>query len=791
MVNKKIYVVGGGISGLVLSYELLKKGCEVVLIEKSKYLGGLARSFKWKGHDVDLGPHIYHTPHKDILNYWKKEFKNLLFPKKHWAKNYKNNRFYDYPISKEFILSLGKDVSNKIFKELESCKKNNLKNSKNYYEYTLNLAGPTLQKLFFTDYPKKLWGLDTKKLDANWAPKRVEVRDKRKPFYDKQFSAVGIKGSGSIINELENKALKKGLKIIFRNEVKKFKTNENRITKIKLKNKEITVEKNDIVINTTSLTNISNQFNINCNLRFRGIKLVFLLVKNNKIFPNKTDFVYFDDPKIIFNRVSNQNSFIKNPVRETTVLCFEITYSKNDKIDKMSEKEIMNRVIKDFYNLSFVSKGIVKSSKLINLPEVYPFYNRGYQSELSSIKSKLESYSNAYFLGSLAEFAYNDIQILFGKAIDLADFLTSKTIESNKINKMNTTKSFNQNFNLKENLIGSFQNVFIIAEAGLNHNGDINLAKRLIEEAKKSGANAIKFQSFKAENRVSKIGKTSRYVEKILGIEETDYEMLKKLELTKLQMKTLINHARKVGIDIFTAPFDLETFYELEKLQIPYYKIASFDITNLDLIAAVASTKKPIIISTGMSNLSEIEEAVETVSKQQNNKLALLQCTSNYPTPFSNINLKAIDTLKNAFKVPVGLSDHSIGVEIPIAAAARGASIIEKHFTLDNSMEGPDHILSLNPSNFLDMVTKIRNVEQSLGDGVKRVSPSEFRTIMRFKKTCYTNCDIKKGEIITDKKIILKGPAYGIAPKYKSVINGMRANKLIKKDTPIIWEDIS
>ena len=203
--NKKAYVIGAGSTGLITSYELKKKGFDVEIIEQSNQVGGLAKSIKINNKDVDLGPHIYHSPDQDIIEYWKKEFPKLMHQRDHWAKNFKNGQFYDYPISREFINSLGKETTNKINNEIKNVDKKKLKEAKNYYDYTLNLAGPTLQEMFFTVYPEKVWGVSTKKLDANWAPKRVEIREKSRPFYSNQFAAVGIEGSGTIIRALEKK----------------------------------------------------------------------------------------------------------------------------------------------------------------------------------------------------------------------------------------------------------------------------------------------------------------------------------------------------------------------------------------------------------------------------------------------------------------------------------------------------------------------------------------------------------------------------------------------------------
>lgn len=339
--------------------------------------------------------------------------------------------------------------------------------------------------------------------------------------------------------------------------------------------------------------------------------------------------------------------------------------------------------------------------------------------------------------------------------------------------------------------IGEDEKTFVIAEIGLNHNGDINLAKQLIDLAIDNGTDAVKLQSYKSKHRVAKDGKTSRYVEKILGTEETDFEMFKKNELTIEQTKELFDYAKDRTI-IFSAPFDLESVDELGTLGVDCYKIASFDLVNLPLIQKVAKTMKPIIISTGMSSLSEVEDALHTVASTGNENVILLQCTSSYPCPPESMNIKAIDTMRQAFGgLPVGLSDHVIGDTVSLAAVARGANVIEKHFTVDKRMEGPDHILSLTPSELKDMVLRIRLIEEALGDGIKQAAPDEMSTIIRFRKTMYSNRDITKGEIISSEDIVYKGPAYGIYAKYENIVLGQFALEDIKKDTPITWDLIT
>jgi sialic acid synthase SpsE/protoporphyrinogen oxidase len=789
---KKYYILGAGVSGLTLAYELLKKGQKVEIIEKDEFVGGLAKTFKWKNQEVDLGPHIYHTPDKDIQEYWENEFDGLFYQREHWSKNLKNGKFFDYPISKEFVDNLPKNIRNKIYMELENCNQVDLVNAKNFYEYIQALAGETLQKMFFINYPEKLWGIPTTELDVNWAPKRIQIREKATPFYWGQWSAVGNEGSGTIIKSLEKKILKLG-GIIKTNEcVNQLHMHKTRISIIETDSRIINIKNDEVILNTTSYTVTTKLIKKETKLKYRGIILVFLELNHVDILPKGVDFIYIDAKEIYFNRVSDQNSFVKEPNLDKTIICCEITYTKGDSYDLMDEKIFINEVKRQFVELGLTKdEKYILDTKIVKLSEVYPMFFVGYQNELAKTKTIVDSISNMYSIGSLAEYAYSDLQVLFGKAIDLAEVLTNKTFRINKIDKTIPRLFFKKKVTICDFDIGEGENTFVIAEIGLNHNGNINLAKKLIDLAVESGANAVKLQSYKSKYRVAKDGKTSRYVEKILGTEETDFEMFQKNELSLSQTKELFDYAKDKTI-IFSAPFDLESVDELESLGIDCYKIASFDLVNLPLIKKVASTQKPIIISTGMANLSEVEDALQTVASTGNDNVILLQCTSSYPCPPESMNIKAIDTMKQAFgDLPVGLSDHVIGDVISLAAVARGANVIEKHFTIDKRMEGPDHILSLTPIELKDMILKIRLIEESLGDGIKQAAPDEISTIIRFRKTMYSSRAIKKGEKICVDDIIYKGPAYGIYAKYENIVLGQYAIEDIKQDTPITWDLIS
>ncbi|AST56848.1 N-acetylneuraminate synthase [Thermoanaerobacterium thermosaccharolyticum] len=324
--------------------------------------------------------------------------------------------------------------------------------------------------------------------------------------------------------------------------------------------------------------------------------------------------------------------------------------------------------------------------------------------------------------------------------------------------------------------------VFIIAEAGVNHNGDIENAKKLIYVAKKSGADAVKFQTFKSEKVISKFAQKAEYQKETTGESDTQLDMVKKLELPYKDFKELKKYCDEVEINFMSTPFDLDSIEFLNELNIDVFKIPSGEITNLPYLIKIAQTNKPIIMSTGMSTLDEIEAAINILRQNGSGEITLLHCTTEYPAPYKDVNLRAMKTLRERFKVNVGYSDHTKGIEIPIAAVAMGAAVIEKHFTLDRNMEGPDHKASLEPDELKAMVQAIRNVESALGDGIKRPTESEIKNITIARKSIIAKRDIKKGEIFTEENITVKRPGNGISPMKWFEVLGKTAVRDFKED---------
>jgi sialic acid synthase SpsE len=639
-----------------------------------------------------------------------------------------------------------------------------------------------------------VWGKETTELDANWAPKRVAIREKKLPFFGSQWSAVGIDGTKTIIDELVKQCSENKVKLNISTAVLSTESNNNRINKLILENNsEKIIGYNDLVLNTTSLTKASKIFGFNSNISYRGVCLVYIKINKPKAnFESKCDFVYVDNEDVMFNRVSSQNKSVKFPSKNDNVLCCEITYSANDEVDMMENSYLIDIVKNDLIKCGFIDKSMFEGGKVVKLPEVYPMFSVGYRETMNEALAEIGKFSNLVNLGSLAEFAYSDLQILFAKSRDFADLISSNTQRINEFGysriKLRPIKEF---FMLGKKIKRKSKRSFLIAEIGLNHNGSIDLGKKLIDAAKKAGFDAVKFQTYKSEGRSSAKGKTSAYVEKVLNTEESDNTMFKKYELNYDQHKILFDYAKSQKIPFFSAPFDIESVNELFKLGVEAYKIASMEITNLELIEAVAKTHKPVIISSGMATSSDIENAIKACFKHGNYSVAILHCTSIYPAPPASMNIKAIKTMRSTFKIPVGFSDHYAGTSISFASLALGASIIEKHVTIDNRLEGPDHALSLNENEQIDFVKGVRDIEKALNSsGLKQPHTDEIKTEIRFKKTMYFKGNFKKGDVLTKDMIDFKAPAFGLSPKYIHFVIGRILNKDVTAGTPITNEDL-
>ncbi len=337
--------------------------------------------------------------------------------------------------------------------------------------------------------------------------------------------------------------------------------------------------------------------------------------------------------------------------------------------------------------------------------------------------------------------------------------------------------------------IGKNHPTFVIAEAGSNHNRDLDQAKKLIEIAAESEADAVKFQTYTAETLYSKKTVTPNYLEGKME-QKSVWHLIKDIELPREWQGELADFSRSHGLIFLSTPFDYQAIKELEDLKMLAYKIASFEIVDLPFIKEIAKTKKPIILSTGMASMGDIEDAIDVIRESGSNDIALLHCAINYPPPIDDLNLRVIKTLAKAFQVPIGFSDHSMSTYLPSVCVALGACIIEKHYTLSRSLKGPDHEFALEPDELKLMIRNIRETETALGSSIKKLAESEKNLYKLARRSIIAANKICRGEIIKKSDLIIKRPGYGIPPKFLDIIIGREARKDIDEDEIITWDMI-
>lgn len=348
-----------------------------------------------------------------------------------------------------------------------------------------------------------------------------------------------------------------------------------------------------------------------------------------------------------------------------------------------------------------------------------------------------------------------------------------------------------QSVQVENRVIGPGHPCFVIAEAGTNHGGDIETAIALIDCAAEAGADCVKFQTFRADALVAPTDHPiATLTDKFGRFGKTVHEMFRKAEMPLEWLPRLFEHARSRNLVFLSTPFDEGSADVLDELGVAAFKIASYEIVHIPLLRHIARKGKPILLSTGMANLGEIEEAISAIRAEGNDKIALFHCAIGYPVAFEDVHLAAMDTMRSAFRVPVGFSDHSLGVPVPLAAVARGADLIEKHFTLDSGQDGPDHDFAAEPSTLAEMVNGIRAVQASIGNPTKDVQPSEELHYRRGRRSLFSVVDIPAGQRITPEMIAVLRPGVGLKPKYFDLVVGRPARRDIRAFQPLSWDDV-
>jgi N,N'-diacetyllegionaminate synthase len=793
--RKKAVILGAGPVGLVTAWELLKNDWDVSIYEKANIVGGMCRTWKWDDFLVDTGPHIFHTPDQNLAAFWEKEFGGLFVKGEFWCKNVRGENFdeyWDYPLSWESIARYPSNLKKTILKEIKAADPEKKATAKSYAEYIEAQVGPTLRKMFFETYPEKIWGITTNEMTPDWAPKRIEFRNKVTPFYHQQWNAVGKYGTGCVYDRIRDKIIELGGQLYFEYDVTKILHSNEIISGVEFSNAEkINIAREEIMISSLPITLTSKLLGYESNLKFRGIRSVYLAYNENQILPKDIHWLYYGSNHIDFNRVTEPKKMTPFVAPENkTYLTAEITFSKDDEIDKMNNQDLIKRVAEQIEEVGLIKKAKLSNASTNKENFVYPLLYRDYQQDLAKTRSSISRFQQLYSIGTGGDYNYADSQILFHKAFDTVAILCNKDSSYTQVIRKTSPVTLNQTVTIAGRKIGSGELAYIIAEAGLNHNGSLKLAKKLVDAAKNTGCDAVKFQSYKPASRISSKVKAVKYAETVIGLEETLNDMFDRLAMPFEEQEELFAYAKKQKIEIFSTPFDLESVDFLEKMNVNLYKISSMDLVNLPLIKYVAKTGKPMILSTGMSTLGQIEEAVDVVVNEGNKNLMLLHCNSSYPASPNEMNLKVIPNLQNTFNIPIGLSDHTFGLFVSHTAIVMGANLIERHFTLDRTFEGPDHILSSEPDEFTELVYISKQVPLILGDGIKKIQPNEFDTLNTQRKSIYAATDLKKGDIITKNDLVIKGPGGGLLPRYLEMVVDREAREDINADFPITWENI-
>ncbi|MEO5364352.1 MAG: N-acetylneuraminate synthase family protein [Magnetococcus sp. DMHC-8] len=795
MQNKAI-ILGAGPTGLVLAWKLLENGWDVDLYERDGQVGGMCRTWRWGEFLVDVGPHIFHTPEQTLARFWEEEFGDLLVKGEFWCKNAQGEHFdtfYDYPISWEGISRFPADLKKQILAELEHRNPEDKKRATTYREYMNAEVGPTLREMFFERYPHKLWGIPTDQMSAIWAPKRIEFRQKITPFYHQQWNAVGKYGTGCIFDRILEKIRQLGGRCHTHHGVQTIQHQDDRLEVIHFANGQSRpVGREEVVVSTLPITLTARLLGYDSTLKFRGICSIFLAYDRPSILPDGCHWLYYDSPRLLFNRITeNKKMAPATAPPDKTFLTAEICYGEGDELLSMPVEQLMETVA-----TQVEWTGLARRSELLDRdlhwePCVYPVQHIGFQEEYARTRAAIARIRGLFSIGAGGDFNYADVQVLFHKAFDLANVLCRKDGSLAQVLRKPPRVTLSRTVPLPGGtVIGDGHRTYVIAEAGLNHNGSLAMARQLVEQAKEAGCDAVKFQTFRPDSRISGKVKSSRYAEEIIGLEETTFAMFARLAMPFAEQKELIDYARQCGIEVFSTPFDFASVDFLESLGVSLYKIASMDLVNLPLIRRVAQTGKPLIISTGMSTLGQIEEAVESVAEAGNPHVILLHCNSSYPSAPGEMNLRVMQTLKSSFNVPVGLSDHTFGLFTAHTAIVLGANVVERHFTLDRMLEGPDHILSSEPGEMRELVKMTHLIPAILGSPVKRIQPTEYDTINSQRKSLYAARDIQAGEILTREMIAIKGPGGGLLPRYLDIVVGRPARQAIEADYPITWDDV-
>ena len=758
----RFHVLGGGPAGCALGYFLSINGFEAVLYEASDVFGGMSKTVRVEdGSYVDCGPHVFHTPDREIEEVWKDIAGSELIENEFFSyviKGKEYNRRYSYPISIEGLREAGLED---LAKEVRVGVTGQDSLATNYRDYMKGRVGDRVEQLFYRDYPEKLWGRSTDKLRADWAPKRVEVRERKEHFFDGQYCSTHRRGAGLFYEALIEKS--EHLKAKRKHRVEEVVVENGRISEIRGEGWNELIEKDDIVISTLPATILAKMLDTEIDLKYRGVIVLCVGYDETIRLPDGAGWLYFDDKDIPFTRVTDHSLMSPDSgARDTHILTLEIPFGPAE-IGKEDLEKILETSLSRLVEIEFLPSYKPRILKVFIEPFVYPMRDFGFEAEYERVESRVCRICNLYAMGASSEYVYGDSQIVFRKAKDFVEDIKSDLERGEGKVLKQFTQGKQRNSDAWEELISGVKlsRPVFISEIGLNHNGNMDLAKKLIEESHRAGADSVKLQLYGKESRASKDSRDAFYAEKSDGEGENLSDFLERVRFDISQIRELKKYADGIGIPLFVSAFDRSSLREAASLCSDVVKISSMDLTNYEIWDLAPRLFGTIIASTGMSTLAEVRRSVSHAKSIGQSRVALLHCVSSYPLNIIDARLGTIQSLKSICD-EVGFSDHTMTSALLYMAVGLGARVIEKHVTLDKRLEGPDHIHSLDIQEVSELMKVLRGYDEIMTSRDSSVLACELKTLRLQKKSCFYKAAKRAGEKLAEEDIAVRAPGVGM-----------------------------
>jgi len=795
-----LHVLGGGPAGLALSYYLRDSDYNIQVYEKASIPGGMARSWNWDNFIVDTGPHILHTPLKDIWNDWLQLIPDEMVIDDFYSANVKRSNqhdyFFDYPLNITQVLSSGywsAEQRKSIKYELQySSLPDQLAKATSFAEYVHALAGDRLAEEFFTIYPEKVWGIKTIDMLPDWAPKRIRVVNEREPFFGDQYAGVSSKGTGHLFEAIVRRLQSNHHRVNYSTYISGLKHSANRITDIIVnESTQIPIGCSDLVVSTLPVSTISKLLGRPLDIPFRGIASTYVSFNSIKnVIPDPYHWLYFSDPNISFNRITEPTKLAPqlslSDETRTYIIC-ETTFDSADYINGHLTSEAFRDATLADLRKTFLGEYAYANATTNIEPYVYPLQTHGNKLLYKEAEAFLGSFANLEFLGTAANYAYNDLQVIFKQAKELSKDLVDDIMGVPSLSRSSFARS------MCCPTINSFSNEaastrpLIIAEIGINHNGSQELLYQLLDQSFES-ADLVKLQLFDATSRIGENVRELNHVESAQDIDENILDLLCRCELSPDSALQALRYISSCGKHPMCTPFDISSLELLLQWGIENIKISSMDLNNIILHKRLCQAVKPlnIYISTGMSTFDEVK-IVASMYSESPHTITFLFCNSSYPTPGAELNLLGISQLLELG--PAGYSDHTIGLDACLTASALGASCLEVHFTDNKYQAGPDQLISKTKDDLSRLSQMLTRQANMMGHRSLGCHPSEFTAWRSQKKSLYARTDLVVGSQLTLDNTYLSSPPLGISPLSLYADNLTVAN-LIKAGSPILPADI-